>query len=86
MRAQPIRPESQGMTIALTLVRLFPAAFLGRLATAFVEIVVAAAILSSSVVIGHQLHAWRDWYGAPGIAHPWAPTPVPSAAPEAASN
>lgn len=74
------------MTTAFTLVRLFPAAFLGRLATALVEIVVAAAILSSSVVIGHELQAWRDWYGAPGTAHPWAPTPAPSAAPEVASN
>jgi hypothetical protein len=81
-----IRPESQGMTIAVTLVRLFPAAFLGRLTTAFVEILAAVAILSSSVIVGHELQAWRDWYGAPGTAHPWAPTPAPSAVPEAAAN
>ncbi len=69
----------------LASVRVLPLPFLGRLATAFVEIALAAVILSGSVVVGHHLKAWRDWYAAPGITHPWAPTPAPSAAPEVAA-
>lgn len=66
------------MTNAVTLVRLLPWALAGRLATAFVEIAVAVVILSGSVVIGHELRAWRAWYADPATNRPWAPTPVPS--------
>jgi hypothetical protein len=64
-------------------VRVLPLPFLGRLATAFVEITLAAVFLSGSVVVGHHLKTWRDWYAAPGITHPWAPTPSPSVLPDA---
>ncbi len=71
------------MTNALSLVRLLPLPFIGRFGQAFVEIVLAAAMLAGSVVVGHELKVWRDWYSDPATAHPWAPTPVPSAVPEA---
>ena len=66
-----------------TLVRLIPWAFARRLATALVEIVLAAMLLSSSVVAGHELRDWRTWYAE--AVHPWAPTarPTSSPAPEA---
>lgn len=56
-----------------------------RVAIACAEIALAAAVLIGSVVVGHELREWRAWYGDPGTAHPWAPTPARtvSAAPEA---
>lgn len=66
---------------ALDLVRVLPVAFVARCAVALVELVVAAAILSGSVVIGHELHEWRAWYGDPTTTHLWAPTPQPSESP-----
>ena len=56
--------------------------FSGRLAIAFVELVLAAIVLSGSVVLGHELKSWREWYYDPATEHPWAPTPRPSPAPE----
>ena len=70
------------MTIVNTLVRVFPSAFAGRLALAFVEMVFALTVLSGSIVLGHELKEWRDWYYDPGTTHPWAPTPKPPAVPE----
>ena len=67
------------MTYALTLVRLLPLPFAGRLAIAFTEIAIAAVLVSGSVVLGHDLKDWRSWYAAPATNHPWAPTPKPSA-------
>lgn len=55
-----------------------PLGFAGRCAIAFVEIVLAAAILMSSVVVGHELRTWREWYAAPTTIRFWAPTPSPS--------
>lgn len=63
--------------------RHVPAAFVGRCAIAVVEITAAAALLTGSVVVGHDLRAWRAWYGDPRTAHPWAPTPTPSLPPVA---
>ncbi len=45
------------------------AAFAGRLATAFVELALAAAIIVAAVFVGHDLREWRDWY--PTSYHPW---------------
>ncbi|MDO8506013.1 MAG: hypothetical protein Q7S41_00225 [Candidatus Limnocylindria bacterium] len=69
----------------LALVRLLPLGVARRLAIAFVEIVLAVVVLTGSVVVGHDLREWRTWYGDPGTAHAWAPTPAPTAtaAPEA---
>jgi hypothetical protein len=44
--------------------------FAGRVATAFVEVVLAAAVIVGAIVVGHDLRAWRDWY--PSAYHPWA--------------
>lgn len=71
------------MTAALTLARALPFAFVARCAVALAEIAIAAVILSGSVVIGHELHEWRSWYGDPATTHPWAPTPQPSDSPVA---
>ena len=71
------------MSTLVTLVRAFPWAFFGRLGTAFVEIVIAAVILSTSIVMGHELRDWRTYYGDMNTTHPWAPTPAPSASPVA---
>jgi hypothetical protein len=65
---------------------VFPTAFVGRLLQASVEIVLAAVVLSGSIVVGHDLKEWREWYADPGTAHPWAPTPAPNAEPNAAAN
>ncbi len=65
------------MTTAVTLARLLPLAFLGRLATAFAEVSLAAAILSGSVIVGHELRDWRAWYWDPSTMRVWAPTPLP---------
>ena len=69
------------MTGTIALRRLAPWAFLGRLGVAAVELVMAAVILSGSVVVGHALKDWRAWYWDPATTHPWAPTVAPSATP-----
>jgi hypothetical protein len=46
-----------------------PLSFAGRLATAFVELVLASAVIVAAIVGGHQLREWRDWY--PTVYHPW---------------
>jgi hypothetical protein len=69
------------MATLVTLARALPWAFLGRLGTAFVEICLAVLVLSSSLVIGHELRDWRTWYGE--ARHPWAPTHPPIASPVA---
>jgi hypothetical protein len=63
------------MSTVVAIVRTLPWAFFGRLTTALVEIVLAVVVLSSSVVLGHELRDWRTWYGA--AEHPWAPTRAP---------
>jgi len=50
---------------------------------AFVEIVLAAVILSTSIVLGHEMRDWRTWYSDANTAHPWAPTRAPIASPVA---
>ena len=45
------------------------AAFSGRLATAFIELVLALAVIVSAIVVGHHLAEWRAWY--PTVYHPW---------------
>ena len=52
----------------------------GRLATAFVELTLAAAVIVGAIVVGHDLREWRDWY--PTSYHPWLDTQ--RAAPEVA--
>lgn len=69
------------MTFAAPLVRLLPLAFLGRLGIAFIEIALAALVISTSVVVGHDLKQWRTWYWDPSTIRPWQPTPVPTNAP-----
>ena len=66
------------MTIVAPLVRLLPLAFLGRLGVAFVEITLAALVISTSVVVGHDLKQWRAWYWDPSTLRPWMPTPSPT--------
>jgi hypothetical protein len=63
------------------IVHQLPLPFAGRLTLALVEIAVAVAMLVGSVILGHELKAWRDWYGDPGTARPWAPTPRPTVPP-----
>ena len=69
------------MSTVVTLVRALPWAFLGRLTTAFVEIVIAFAVLSTSVVVGHELRDWRTFYAE--HTKPWAPTHPPTVSPVA---
>jgi hypothetical protein len=45
------------------------APLVGRLATAFVELTLAAAVIVGAIVVGHDLREWRDWY--PNAYHPW---------------
>lgn len=71
------------MVAALTILRAFPVAFVARCAVALVEIALAAAIVSGSVVVGHALREWRSWYWAPTTTHPWTATPLPSDSPVA---
>ena len=66
------------MTYAVTLVRLLPLPLVGRLAVAFTEITLALAVVSGSIVLGHDLREWRTWWSDSGTQHPWAPTPKPS--------
>ena len=44
-------------------------AFVGRLAMAFTEVTLAAAIIVAAIFVGHDLREWRDWY--PTSYHPW---------------
>jgi len=67
------------VTHLLTLVRLMPVGFISRLAIALVEITLACALMSTSIIVGHQLQTWRAWYWDPQTTHPWAPTPTPDA-------
>jgi hypothetical protein len=69
------------VSTVVTLVRAVPWAFFARLATAFVEIVIAAVILSTSIVMGHELRDWRTFYA--DASHPWAPTHAPAVSPVA---
>ena len=62
-----------------TIVRHVPWAFIGRLGMAFAEIVLAGSTLVGSVILGHELRDWREWYADPGTEKFWAPTPKPSA-------
>jgi hypothetical protein len=43
--------------------------FVGRLATALVELTLAGAVICGAIVVGHDLREWRDWY--PTVYHPW---------------
>jgi len=43
--------------------------FVNRLVIAFVELMLAAAVITGAVVVGHDLREWRDWY--PTAYHPW---------------
>jgi hypothetical protein len=44
-------------------------AFIGRLAIAFAELTLAAALIVGAIFVGHDLREWRDWY--PTAHHPW---------------
>ncbi|HYK98214.1 MAG TPA: hypothetical protein VEU77_07450 [Candidatus Acidoferrales bacterium] len=67
------------MSIVAPLVRLLPLPFIGRLARAFMEIVLATLVISTSVVVGHGLTAWRAWYWDPSTIRHWGATPTPDA-------
>ena len=71
------------MASVIALVRTVPWAFFGRLSMAFVEIALAAVILSTSIVLGHEMRDWRTWYSDANTAHPWAPTRTPIVSPVA---
>ncbi len=45
-----------------------------RIAVAFVNVVLASAVLVSAVVVGHELRGWREWY--PNVRHPWLEPPA----------
>jgi len=68
------------VTYVAPLVRLLPLAFMGRLGIAFVEIVLATLVISTAVVVGHDLKAWRAWYWDPSTLRYWQPTPAPTEA------
>lgn len=38
--------------------------FIGRLATALVELTFAAAVMVGAIFVGHELREWREWYWA----------------------
>jgi hypothetical protein len=63
----------------IAVARHVPWSFFGRLGLAFAEIVLAAATLVGSVILGHELKAWRDWMSDPGTVNIWGPTPKPTA-------
>ena len=65
----------------VTVAHRLPLPFVGRLGLAFAEIVLATATLVGSIIVGHELKEWRDWYWDPGTARIWAPTPKPTATP-----
>jgi len=66
------------VSYAVGLVRLLPWPFLGRLGIAFTEITLSVVVLSGSIVVGHELKAWREWFWDAETAHPWAPSARPS--------
>ena len=74
------------MSGTIGFVRLLPWRLFGRFATAFVEVALAAVVVSGSVVAGHQLREWRAWYWDPATTHPWAPTPRPTETAGAAAH
>jgi hypothetical protein len=51
--------------------------FLERLATAFVELTLASAVIVGAIVVGHELREWREWY--PTAIHPWLDGRLPAA-------
>ena len=57
------------MASLVALVRAVPWAFFGRLTMAFVEIAIAAVILSTSIVLGHEMRDWRTWYSRGPLRH-----------------
>jgi hypothetical protein len=65
----------------IAVVRALPWALFGRLTTALVEIVLAVMVLSTSVVVGHELRDWRTYYAE--HTKPWAPSRAPVASPVA---
>jgi hypothetical protein len=81
MRERVTSAESRGVASLITLVRALPWAFAGRLSMAFVEIALAGVILSTSIVMGHELRDWRTFYA--DASKPWAPTHAPTASPMA---
>ena len=83
MRERVTLAESRGVASLITRVRALPWAFAGRLTIAFVEIVLATIILSTSIVLGHEMRDWRTWYSDANTAHPWAPTRAPTISPVA---
>ena len=66
------------MTHVAPLVRLLPLSLMGRLGVAFIEITLATMVISTAVVIGHDLKVWRAWYWDPSTIRYWQPTPVPT--------
>jgi hypothetical protein len=50
--------------------------FVDRLVIAFVELTLAAAVIIGSIVVGHELREWREYY--PTAYHPWLQTPAPA--------
>src|SRR3954470_20021029 len=62
----------------LAIARSLPWPFAWRLGLALAEVVLAAATLVGSVIVGHELSLWRDWYGNPATPKIWAPTARPS--------
>ena len=67
------------MSNVVALVGALPWGFFSRVTTAFVEVALAAVLLSASVVVGHELRDWRGWYA--DHTHLWAPTQRPTATP-----
>ena len=53
--------------------------FFGRLATAFVELTLAGAVIVGAIFVGHDLRDWRDWY--PTTYHPWLERAQPATEP-----
>ena len=81
MRERVTLAESLGVSTVVALVRALPWALFGRLTTAFVEIALAVVVLSTSVVVGHELRDWRAFYAE--HTKPWAPTRAPIVSPVA---
>ncbi len=50
--------------------------FVERVATLFMELTLAAAVIAGAIFVGHELSEWRDWYWA-AYLHP-AEAPVPA--------
>jgi len=43
--------------------------FVERVATLFMELTLAAAVIAGAIFVGHELREWRDWYWA-AYLHP----------------